>query len=52
LTGHAGAILDLQFSPFHNNILASGGADATVKIWRFPEEGLVEKESKDFKANL
>lgn len=51
LTGHAGAVLDLQFSPFHNNILATGGADATVKIWRFPEEGL-KAESKDFKANL
>jgi WD40 repeat protein len=42
----------LQFSPFHNNILASGGADATVKIWRFPEEGLVARESTDYKANL
>lgn len=40
LTGHKGPILDLDFSPHYENILATASADCTVAIWTIPEEGL------------
>lgn len=42
LTGHSGQILDFAFNPFNDNIIASGSADCTVKIWGIPEEGLTK----------
>ena len=47
ITGHQGPIQDLEFSPFHENILASASHDKTVKIWNLPDNGLTEgmKES-------
>ena len=43
-------ILDLEFYPFDNNILASSSIDKSVLLWKIPEEGLtknkiIEKES-------
>ena len=32
--------LDLKFSPFDNNILASSSLDKPVLFWKIPEEGL------------
>lgn len=40
LTGHQGQITDLDFSPFHDNILATSSADSTLKLWVLPEGGL------------
>ncbi|XP_067652931.1 coronin-2B-like isoform X3 [Haliotis asinina] len=40
VSGHAGAILDLKWNPFNNQIIASGSDDSTVKIWQIPNEGL------------
>ena len=34
-------ILDLEFSPFNNNILASGYSDKSVLLWKIPKEGLI-----------
>lgn len=31
--GHAGAVLDVKWSPFNDCIIASGSDDATVSIW-------------------
>jgi len=42
LKGHAGAILDFEFSPFHDELVATASEDSTVKIWQVPEEGLTE----------
>ena len=39
-------ILDLEFSPFNNNILASGYSDKSVLLWKIPKEGLI-KNIKD-----
>lgn len=44
VTGHSAAVLDFDFNPFHDQIIASASEDQTVKIWGIPEGGL--------KANL
>eukprot|EP01041_Mallomonas_annulata_P007777 gene7777-15913_t len=40
VTGHSAAVLDFDFDPFHDDLLASCSEDQTVKIWRIPEGGL------------
>ena len=40
ITGHKGVVTDLSFSPFLDNVLATASADATVKIWVIPHNGL------------
>jgi hypothetical protein len=40
VTGHSSNVLDMDFNPFHENILASTSEDMTVKIWGIPEGGL------------
>lgn len=42
ITGHKGAILDFDFNPFHNQLIASASDDATIKIWGIPEGGFTE----------
>jgi coronin-7 len=34
LQGHSGAVLDLEFSPFDADLLATASDDASVKLWR------------------
>jgi len=33
LTGHKGAVLDLDFNPFNDDILATSSEDLSIKIW-------------------
>jgi coronin-1B/1C/6 len=40
ITGHSAAVLDFEFNPFHDQILASCSEDQTIKIWGIPEGGL------------
>lgn len=40
VTGHHGPVLDLQWNPFNDNIIASSSDDCTVKIWYIPDGGL------------
>jgi len=42
ITGHKGAVLDLKWNPFNENLVASGSDDCTVKVWNIPEGGLTE----------
>jgi coronin-7 len=42
LHGHTDTVTDLDFSPFHDGILATGSQDCLVKIWHIPEGGLKE----------
>mmetsp|Transcript_30028 Transcript_30028/g.39502 ORF Transcript_30028/g.39502 Transcript_30028/m.39502 type:complete len:444 (-) Transcript_30028:462-1793(-) len=42
LTGHKSAVLDFEFNPFHEHIIATGSEDLTVKVWGIPEDGLTE----------
>ncbi|KAL5020000.1 hypothetical protein ScPMuIL_002892 [Solemya velum] len=38
--GHAGAVLDIKWNPFHDNIIASASDDTTIKLWNIPEHGI------------
>jgi coronin-1B/1C/6 len=40
VSGHKGAVLDLEFDPFNDDILATCSEDCTAKLWRIPSEGL------------
>ncbi|KAJ3103779.1 Coronin-2B [Phlyctochytrium planicorne] len=38
--GHTGAVLDTDFNPFNDHIVASGAEDCRVMVWAIPEGGL------------
>lgn len=40
INGHTGAVLDFDFNPFNDNMIASASEDMTVKVWGIPEGGL------------
>lgn len=42
ICGHKGKVLDFDFNPFHEHIIASTSEDCTVKVWGIPEEGITE----------
>lgn len=41
VTGHRGAVLDIKWNPFNDNVIASCSDDCTIKLWHIPDEGLV-----------
>lgn len=41
VNGHTGPVLDIEFCPHNDNIIASGSEDCSVMIWEIPEGGLV-----------
>jgi len=43
-SGHKGAVLDLDWNPFHDSILATSSNDSTIKIWIVPESGPVSTD--------
>ena len=51
IKGHAGPVIDFDFSPFNDNLLATASEDATVKFWIIPDEGLT-KDVTEFDAEL
>jgi len=40
VSGHKGAVLDLEFDPFDDNVFATCSEDCTAKLWKIPEDGL------------
>lgn len=38
--GHTGPVLDIEFCPHNDNIIASGSEDCSVMIWEIPDGGL------------
>lgn len=42
IQGHRGQIQDLDFSPFHDNCLATASSDGTLKLWMIPDGGVKE----------
>ncbi|KAJ8922826.1 hypothetical protein NQ315_007861 [Exocentrus adspersus] len=45
LHAHSDTVTDMDFSPFHDGLLATGSQDCLVKIWHIPPEGLQESLS-------
>ncbi|XP_012261487.1 coronin-7 isoform X3 [Athalia rosae] len=42
LHAHTDTVTDMDFSPFHDGILATGSQDCLVKLWHIPEAGIEE----------
>lgn len=40
VAGHKGPVLDIQWCPFNDNVIASSSEDATVKVWQLPDYGV------------
>lgn len=40
-TAHKEYILDIQWNPYNDNMLATCSEDGTIKIWEIPDHGLV-----------
>jgi len=40
VAGHKSAVLDIDFHPFNDNLIASVSEDCTAKIWHIPSTGL------------
>ncbi|XP_077474731.1 coronin-1A isoform X2 [Stigmatopora argus] len=38
--GHKGPVLDIEFCPHNDNVIASGSEDCSVMIWEIPDGGL------------
>lgn len=38
LIGHSGSILDHDWNPFDDSMVATGSEDATIKIWTIPDD--------------
>ena len=51
ICGHKGVVQDLDFSPFHDNLLASASMDGSLKLWMIPDGGLTEHMT-NFDADL
>ncbi|XP_062512279.1 coronin-1A-like isoform X2 [Corticium candelabrum] len=47
VVGHKGAVLDIKWNPFDENVIASASEDCTVKVWEIPEDGLTENLTKE-----
>ncbi|KAK7087471.1 coronin-1C-like isoform X2 [Littorina saxatilis] len=46
VAGHKGAVLDVQWCPHNDNVVASASDDCTVKVWQIPDSGLVTNLSE------
>jgi WD40 repeat protein len=40
--GHKSAVLDIDFNPFNDTLIASASEDCSAKIWGIPEGGLTQ----------
>ena len=40
--GHKSAVVDVKFSPFRSDLMATASNDCTVKLWEIPHDGLTE----------
>lgn len=38
VSGHAGAVLDMDWNPFDDSMMATGSEDTNIKIWTIPDD--------------
>lgn len=38
VSGHSGAVLDMEWSPFDDSMLATASEDTNIKLWHIPED--------------
>ena len=43
VSGHQATVLDIQWCPHNDNIIASGSEDCTIKVWQIPDVGMLKK---------
>ncbi|VDN39154.1 unnamed protein product [Dibothriocephalus latus] len=43
VAGHRAAVLDIEWCPHNDDLIASGSEDCTAKVWQIPEGGLEPK---------
>jgi len=43
VAGHKAPVVDLDWNPFNDNLIASASEDCYVKLWNIPDAGLGEK---------
>ncbi|XP_018494080.1 coronin-6 [Galendromus occidentalis] len=41
VAGHKGPVLDIAWSPFNDNVIASASDDTMVRVWNIPNMGLI-----------
>ena len=51
VTGHAGPVLEIKWSPFNDNLIASSSEDCTVRVWYVPD-GTLTSEIKESLVTL
>ncbi|XP_048875612.1 coronin-1C-A isoform X2 [Brienomyrus brachyistius] len=44
--GHTGPVLDIDWCPHNDQVIASGSEDCTVMVWQIPENGLASSLSE------
>jgi coronin-1B/1C/6 len=50
VTGHSGAVLDIDWSPFDDSLMATASEDTDIKLWSIPEDWEPIDESGNAKA--
>ncbi|XP_071942411.1 coronin-2B-like [Antedon mediterranea] len=46
IVGHSGPVLDIKWSPFDDNLIASCSDDGLIKFWVIPEGGISTNQSE------
>jgi coronin-1B/1C/6 len=49
---HTARVVDLHFSPFNDNLLATGSEDCSVKVWEVPDDLANGSTHSDAKAQF
>ncbi|XP_017351661.1 coronin-1C-A isoform X3 [Ictalurus punctatus] len=44
--GHTGPVLDIDWCPHNDHVIASGSEDCTIMVWQIPENGLTAPQSE------
>jgi len=50
VTGHTGAVMDMDWNPFDDTMMATGSEDTNIKIWQIPEDWEPTDEQGNAKA--